>query len=135
MEVELRIAVEFLLSFVVKKFKIENTEGFVSTLMKLLRNKFDGHWYPEHPNKGSGYRCISLCDQLDGILVKAANESGLDTNLLERSLPKRLDVWIDPREVSYRIGNWNFTISSSLSIFSSLAFFPIKILFLQCYQR
>lgn len=105
MEIELRIAVEFLLSFVVKKFKTENTEGFVESLVKLLTDKFKGHWYPEHPNKGSGFRCISLCDQLDGILVKAAEESGLDPCLLEKSLPKRLDVWIDPREVSYRIGN------------------------------
>ena len=105
METELRIAVEFLLSFVVKKFKIENTEGFVQSLINLLTKKFEGHWYPEHPNKGSAYRCISLCDQLDGVLIKAAKESGLDASLFENSLPKRLDLWIDPQEVSYRIGN------------------------------
>ena len=106
METELRIAVEFLLSFVVNKFKIENTEGFVQSLISLLAKKFEGHWYPQHPNKGSAYRCISLCDQLDGVLIKAAKESGLETSLLEDSLPKRLDLWIDPQEVSYRIGNY-----------------------------
>lgn len=106
MEVELRIAVEFLLSFVVKKFKIENTEGFIQSLMSLLIKKFEGHWYPEHPNKGSAYRCISLCDQLDGVLIRAAKDSGLEVALFEESLPKRLDLWIDPHEVSYRIGQY-----------------------------
>ena len=106
MEIELRIAIEFIISFAVKKFKLKNTEEFVESLVTLLTKKFEGHWYPEHPNKGSAYRCISLCDQLDSILVKAAEESGLDVKMLQLSLPSRLDVWIDPREVSYRIGNF-----------------------------
>ena len=106
MEIELRIAVEFLLSFVVNKFDVRGTEGFVKTLIKLLKEKFEGHWYPDHPNKGSAYRCISLCHQLDSVLIKAALETGFDVKLLEQSLPSRLDVWVDPKEVSYRIGNY-----------------------------
>lgn len=113
MEIELRIAVEFLLSFVVNKFNVKDTEGFVKTLVKLLKEKFEGHWYPEHPNKGSAYRCISLCHQLDAVLIKAALATGFDVKLLEQSLPSRLDVWVDPREVSYRIGNYIYLLLKS----------------------
>eukprot|EP00794_Sanderia_malayensis_P009118 gene9118-10091_t len=104
MDVEIRIAVEFLLSFVVKKFQNIETKDFVDVLIKLLRERFQGHWYPQKPNKGSAYRCITLNEQLDNVLVNAAAQSGFDTQLLKACLPLKLDLWIDPKEISYRIG-------------------------------
>ncbi len=127
MDLELRIAVEFLLSFVVKKFKDIDTKNFVEVLIKTLSEKFQGHWYPDQPSKGSAYRCISLNDQLDNVLIRSAAESGFDLDLLKSSLPLRLNVWIDPKEISYRIGKYltlNFTITSFTFINKTFGLFP-----------
>lgn len=104
--------------------------------------KFNGHWYPEKPTKGSAYRCISIENQLDAVLIKAVEQSRITVTDLSDCLPKKLDLWIDPAEVSYRIGksrqtrlyvlSWQYTIDSVYACFlkpcfscvSSASYFP-----------
>lgn len=62
------------------------------------------HWFPEKPFKGSGYRCIRINHKMDPIISKAASQIGLSLPQLYQLLPSELTLWVDPYEVSYRIG-------------------------------
>lgn len=110
MDVEIQVAVQFIISFLSGKFTKEKENNLMIQLRKLLTKKFEGHWYPEKPSKGSAYRCLSIENHLDAVIIKAAKHSGIDISALSMHLPKRLDLWIDPAEVSYRIGElfWKY---------------------------
>ncbi|KPP58231.1 protein BTG2-like, partial [Scleropages formosus] len=62
------------------------------------------HWFPEKPQKGSGYRCIRINHEMDPLIGRAANQVGLSAHRLFELLPRELTLWVDPFEVSYRIG-------------------------------
>ncbi|XP_032771119.1 protein BTG2 [Rattus rattus] len=62
------------------------------------------HWFPEKPSKGSGYRCIRINHKMDPIISKVASQIGLSQPQLHQLLPSELTLWVDPYEVSYRIG-------------------------------
>ena len=49
---------------------------FGEELDSALRDKFQGHWYPDKPFKGSAYRCLKITDPSDPVLNRAARESG-----------------------------------------------------------
>lgn len=83
----------------------QQLELFRGTLEDLLRKHYQHHWFPEHPAKGSGYRCIRINHKMDPLLSRAAQACGVnDSSLLRNMFPNELTLWIDPREVSYRIG-------------------------------
>lgn len=72
---------------------------------ELLCNHYQDHWFPEVPTKGSGYRCIRINHKMDPIITKAACSCGVsDSSILKGMFPSELTLWIDPWEVSYRIG-------------------------------
>lgn len=104
MLLEIQIAVSFLTSYLYNKLPRRRVDLFGVELTKQLKEKFEGHWYPQRPSKGSGYRCLLIGDDLDPVLVNAANDSGLSLEEIRSSLPDKLTMWIDPDEVSYRIG-------------------------------
>lgn len=104
MLLEIQIAVSFLTSYLYNKLPRRRVDLFSVELARQLKEKFDGHWYPQRPSKGSGYRCLLIGDDLDPVLVNSANESGLSSQEIRSSLPEKLTMWIDPDEVSYRIG-------------------------------
>ena len=104
MEVELQVAVNFLIGYLVNKLPRRRVQLFGEEVVKRLTEKFDGHWYPEKPSKGSGYRCLLITDSLDPVLSSAANDSGLSRQDVKANLPEKLCLWIDPGEVSFRIG-------------------------------
>jgi len=81
----------------------ETLEGFNRTLQKILFNHYQNHWFPESPFKGSGFRCIRINHKMDPIVERACKSSGLESGLLEL-FPNELTLWVDPHEVSYRIG-------------------------------
>ncbi|EHH18733.1 hypothetical protein EGK_15394 [Macaca mulatta] len=62
------------------------------------------HWFPEKPCKGSGYRCIRINHKMDPLIGQPAQGIGLSSQELFRLLPSELTLWVDPCEVSYRIG-------------------------------
>lgn len=62
------------------------------------------HWFPLMPSKGSGYRCIRINHKMDPLIGKAAGMIGLSHERLFQLLPSELTLWVDPFEVSYRIG-------------------------------
>lgn len=104
MQVELQVALTFLVSFLYNKLPRRRVNQFAEELAKALRIKFRGHWYPEKPFKGSAFRCIKTAPPLDPVFQVAARESGVDLRDVRDHLPADLSIWIDPGEVSYRLG-------------------------------
>ncbi|KAG7477627.1 hypothetical protein MATL_G00071640 [Megalops atlanticus] len=93
--------------------RLLRTRGFLSEqqlqifsdcLQHALSEHYRHHWFPDRPQKGSGYRCIRINNEMDPIISKAACRIGLSSEQLFRLLPRELTLWVDPYEVSYRIG-------------------------------
>lgn len=79
-------------------------QHFKGSLQSLLALRFHSHWYPDVPTKGSGFRCIRINGKMDPIVEQAGVAVGLPPRTLRKMLPAELTLWIDPEEVSYRIG-------------------------------
>lgn len=108
MHIEIHVAINYVMSQLYEKLPRRRVNIFGEELEKALKEKFEGHWYPDAPEKGSGYRCLKVgraIDPPDPLLEKAAYDSGLDVQDILEHLPKELNVWIDPGEVSFRIGD------------------------------
>ncbi|CAM2101969.1 unnamed protein product [Caretta caretta] len=104
MQVEIQVALNFIISYLYNKLPRRRVNIFGEELERLLKKKYEGHWYPEKPYKGSGYRCIHVGEKVDPVIEQASKESGLDIDDVRGNLPQDLSVWIDPFEVSYQIG-------------------------------
>lgn len=104
MQLEIQVALSFFISFMYNKLPRRRVNIFADELERTLRCKFASHWYPDRPFKGSAYRCLKTADPVDPVLEIAARESGLALSEIRQTLPDDLSVWIDPGEVSYRVG-------------------------------
>ncbi|XP_061557414.1 protein Tob1a [Phycodurus eques] len=104
MQLEIQVALNFIISYLYNKLPRRRVNIFGEELERQLKQKYEGHWYPDKPYKGSGFRCIHVGEKVDPVVEKAAKESGLDINDVRNNLPQDLSVWIDPYEVSYQIG-------------------------------
>ncbi|NXY87532.1 BTG1 protein, partial [Alcedo cyanopectus] len=82
----------------------EQLQCFRKCLQEALREHYKHHWFPLVPSKGSGYRCIRINHKMDPLIGKAAGMIGLSHERLFQLLPSELTLWVDPFEVSYRIG-------------------------------
>ncbi|XP_019892945.1 protein Tob1-like [Musca domestica] len=104
MHIEIQVALNFVISYLYNKLPRRRVNIFGEELEKALKDKFQGHWYPEKPVKGSAFRCLKTGDPIDSVLERAARESGVPITDILENLPNELSVWVDPGEVSYRIG-------------------------------
>ncbi|MEQ2158501.1 Protein btg1 [Goodea atripinnis] len=52
----------------------------------------------------AGYRCIRINHKMDPLVGQAGQRIGLTIQQLYLLLPSELTLWVDPFEVSYRIG-------------------------------
>lgn len=105
MHVEVSVALNFVISYLYNKLPRRRVDMYAEELERLLKERFQGHWYPECPAKGSAFRCVRVSGQdADLIMEKSAQLSGMDIEEIRGYLPKDLSIWIDPCEVSYRIG-------------------------------
>uniref|UniRef100_I3JZX6 Protein BTG1 n=1 Tax=Oreochromis niloticus TaxID=8128 RepID=I3JZX6_ORENI len=73
-------------------------------ISQLLWEQYKHHWFPDRPCKGSGYRCIRINHKMDPLVWQAGQRIGLTIQQLYLLLPSELTLWVDPFEVSYRIG-------------------------------
>lgn len=102
---EVSSAVDFLTQMMRPSCKDEDRlSSFNENLKQKIEGHYQDHWFPEKPFKGSGYRCLRINHNMEPIILQAAAESGLTREDLLSMLPNELTLWIDPREVSYRIG-------------------------------
>jgi protein Tob/BTG len=107
MRLEIKSAATFLMNLLRMGHTLneQQLDIFRSKLEDLLKKHYQHHWFPEKPCKGSGYRCLRINHKMDPLIARAAAASGVsDSSLLHNMFPNELTLWIDPREVSYRIG-------------------------------
>uniref|UniRef100_UPI00398EAC5C protein BTG1-like n=1 Tax=Pristiophorus japonicus TaxID=55135 RepID=UPI00398EAC5C len=106
MKPEISAAVGFIGKLLRTKALVDERQlqTFCQSLQDLLAEHYKHHWFPEKPCKGSGYRCIRINHKMDPIIWKAANRIGLSNRQVYQLLPSELTLWVDPYEVSYRIG-------------------------------
>lgn len=104
MHLEVKVALNFIVSYLYNKLPRRRADLFGEELERILMSRFEGHWYPEAPLRGSAFRCIHLGAPRDPVVELAAKRSGLDTEEVRANVPAELSVWIDPYEVSYQIG-------------------------------
>jgi len=106
MKLELQSAANFLVHLIRRKHTGSDAqlEKFKIAIVEVLRRRYRDHWFPEKPCKGSGYRCIRINGKIDPIIAQAAEIVGMPTNTIHQTFPSELTMWIDPLEVSYRIG-------------------------------
>lgn len=104
MHLEVKVALNFIVSYLYNKLPRRRADLFGEELERILMSRFEGHWYPEAPLRGSAFRCIHLGAPRDPVVELAAKRSGLNTEEVRANVPAELSVWIDPYEVSYQIG-------------------------------
>ena len=107
MKYEIKSTANFLVHLIrlaktdISEFKLKQ---FRNTLIEVFRRRYEEHWFPENPFKGSAYRCIRINNQMDPIIAQAGKICGISSKFLYDNLPTELTIWIDPYDVSYRIG-------------------------------
>ena len=107
MKLELQSAAYFLVHLIKlgrRNINEEQLKKFRLALVEVLRRRYRDHWFPEHPFKGSGYRCIRINGKMDPVIAQAGESCGLSAALVHSTFPSELTMWVDPLEVSYRIG-------------------------------
>ena len=90
---------------------------FRRRLEEILLDRFSDHWDQENPQRGSAYRCIRINKKLDPVVREAAKATGLSD--IARYLPAEFTMWIDPSDVSYRIGEDGSICQCSLDFSSA----------------
>lgn len=87
------------------KLDSERIESFRRVLQLCMFDHYQNHWFPDKPFKGSAYRCLRIVNQkMDPLISRAGAEIGLSETQLMEFLPAEFTMWVDPCEVSYRIG-------------------------------
>ncbi|KAE8615345.1 hypothetical protein XENTR_v10008485 [Xenopus tropicalis] len=106
MKPEIMAAVSFISKFLRTKGLMNDLDlqTFNQSLQELLADHYKHHWFPEKPSRGSAYRCIRINHKMDPLIGEAADRIGLNSQQMFKLLPSELTLWVDPYEVSYRIG-------------------------------
>jgi len=60
MHAELSVALNFIISHLYNKLPRRRVNVFREELQRGFELRFVGHWYPDDPTKGSGFRCVKL---------------------------------------------------------------------------
>lgn len=58
MHIEVQVALNFVISYLYNKLPRRRVNIFGEELEKALKDKFQGHWYPDKPFKGSAFRSV-----------------------------------------------------------------------------
>lgn len=109
MKTEITSAADFLVDLV-RAHNSNNTltdvqlQKFRNNVCECLAGHYNDHWFPKQPMKGSGYRCIRINGKMDPLIARAGFMMGLAAAYLRAMFPSELTMWVDPMEVSYRIG-------------------------------
>lgn len=88
----------------IRSIHVDQLNLFYNNLKDILHLHYEKHWFPEKPDRGSGYRCVRINHKMDPIALKARIDSGINEEILNKLRPVELTMWVDPYAVSYRIG-------------------------------
>jgi hypothetical protein len=98
---EITTAIEFLCKYL-EGVSEDQLELFKRTVSNTLISKFQNHWFEEAPHRGSAYRCLrSMPGKMDPLFLSIERSCGIS---LKHRLPENFSLWIDPGDVSCRLG-------------------------------
>eukprot|EP00117_Sycon_ciliatum_P013558 scpid39833/ scgid14178/ Protein Tob1; Transducer of erbB-2 1 len=105
MDQEIAVACRFIRERLPNDLPKSQTSRFEVELREVLKRLYTGHWYPEEPSRGSGYRCLaSRNGVLDRSILQAAETASIDLALFVSAFPvEHSSIWVDPADVSYRL--------------------------------
>lgn len=108
MKEEVKAALQFLVPFIKRmgSIKDELLEQFHQLLEKTLIERYEGHWYTDKPMKGQAYRSLEFTKEnqfCDTTVDQVCHKLGLSSKSL--GIRQELILWIDPYEVSLRLGS------------------------------
>jgi len=75
---------------------------FQEELFLGLKRRCEGHWYPEDPNRGQGYRALICAERVDTLLLEALKKAQLSTFDLRQICGDEVVMYVDPGNVSIR---------------------------------
>lgn len=105
MKNEVDHATEFLLTLLrARGVKLATLKKFQHWMINNLTKHYHNHWFEDQPFRGSGYRCIRINPKMMDPILEATWADCEPEDKLENVLPQELTLWVDPNEVSYRIG-------------------------------
>jgi len=79
-----------------------NLEIFRFELTQRLTERFQGHWYPDDPVRGSAYRSISYDTRMDAIFLAATEKAGIDRIEDRLEHVRYYIMFINPGEVKVK---------------------------------
>ena len=85
--------------------KITKLKNFTINLVEVLQKEYRYNWFLHDPYKGSNRRAIKFHPRAtDCSINRAACMAGIKEWKIYSSMPPNICIWIDPLEVTYRIG-------------------------------
>lgn len=124
MKEEVNSATGFLAGLIASKVPGHFLECFKSIVSGFMTKRYQDHWHPKYPHRGSAYRSITVhYNRIDPLVfaslvaayIKAFNLSEDRTEDMKKAearaqeigkyFPQELALWVDPMDVSYRIGD------------------------------
>ncbi|KAL3897642.1 MAG: hypothetical protein SGCHY_003273 [Lobulomycetales sp.] len=104
MKEEVTAATDFLMQYLSKQPRAKDIRGWISG---ALTKRYKGHWNPEKAIQGNGYRALNFLNgSVDAILEQVSKKYKIkDIHML---FPLELVLWVDPGEVSYRVGDFGY---------------------------
>lgn len=94
-----------LISSLAQGLEADKRDMLRDSLCTSMNVSYTDHWFPERPNKGSAFRCIQINPRCTDVVLQTALQN-CDLSLHEVSMLFKsvFTIWVDPGEVSYRIG-------------------------------
>ncbi|KAK3769992.1 hypothetical protein RRG08_061964 [Elysia crispata] len=78
---------------------------FISIFTELLLVRYEKFWFPNEPERASGYRCIRVNRQsIDPVVAESLCKAGFPKSKHKQLISHDVTVWVDPGVVSMRIG-------------------------------
>jgi len=110
MLIEIKAACQFLTNYITSEVNENQSKLFGLILNTLLHAKYVSHWDVKNPSKGNAYRAITIFNErLDSTILSAAQAASIPN--IEKYLPNELCLWVDPHNVSYKIGDYGNIIT------------------------
>jgi len=110
MLIEIKTACQFLTNYISSHVSESQSKLFGLILSTLLHAKYASHWDTKNPNKGNAYRAVTIFNErLDSTIMSAAHAASIPN--IGKYLPNELCLWIDPYNVSYKIGDYGNIIT------------------------
>jgi len=83
----------------------QQLKTFRDCLIEVFYRRYRDHWCLKKPYKWAGYRTIRINQyKIEPMIIQAAEACNFPVELIRAAIHYNFILWIDPYEVSYRIG-------------------------------